>query len=106
MTKNTHRTYQQDIVGDGLSSIQKVREPHQYRSGPGIKYALIGICILFLFVMLVLPLLVVVTNALRDGWEAYKEAVLDEYTIRALQLTLFATAARSEEHTSELQSQR
>ncbi len=93
MTKNTHRTYQQDIVGDGISSIQKVREPHQYRSGPGIKYALIGICILFLFVMLVLPLLVVVTNALRDGWEAYKEAVLDEYTIRALQLTLFATAA-------------
>lgn len=92
MAGKEQRTYQQDIVGDGVSSIQKVREPHREDSGQGVKYALIGICVLFLFVMLVLPLAVVLTNALRDGWQAYREAVLDEYTIKALQLTLLAAA--------------
>ena len=90
MAKKVQRTYQQDIVGDGISSIQKVREPHRERPGKGVKYVLIGVCTLFLSVMLLLPLTVVVTNALRDGWEAYREAVSDEYTIKALQLTLLA----------------
>lgn len=85
------RVYQQDIVGDGISSIQKVIEPQKAPSRNAVKYILIGICALFLFVMLVLPLVVVIANAFRDGWEAYKEAVLDEYTIKALQLTLLAT---------------
>ena len=34
-----------------------------------VKYLLIGISILFLFVMLVLPLIVVVTEALKKGWQ-------------------------------------
>lgn len=93
MAGKTQRTYQQDIVGDGITSVQKVREPHRETEGRGIKYILIGVCALFLFAMLVLPLIVVVTNALRDGWEAYREAVFDEYTVKALQLTLFATVA-------------
>ena len=75
MAKKVQRTYQQDIVGDGISSIQKVREPHGERPGKGVKYALVGICTLFLSVMLLLPLAVVVANALRDGWEAYREAI-------------------------------
>ena len=93
MAEKTQRTYRQDIVGDGISSVQKVREPHKENEGRGIKYALIGTCTLFLFVMLVLPLVVVITNALRDGWEAYREAVFDEYTVKALHLTLLATVA-------------
>ena len=36
-----------------------------------VKYLLIGISVLFLFVMLVLPLFVVVTEALKKGWEVY-----------------------------------
>ena len=36
-----------------------------------VKYLLIGISILFLFVMLVLPLFVVVTEALKKGWQVY-----------------------------------
>ena len=40
-----------------------------------VKYLLIGISILFLFVMLVLPLIVVVTEALKKGWQVYVEAV-------------------------------
>ena len=90
MAEKTQRTYQQDIVGDGISSVQKVREPYKENGGRSIRYVLIGICALFLFVMLVLPLIVVITNALRDGWEAYREAVFDEYTVKALQLTLLA----------------
>ena len=46
-----------------------------------VKFLLIGISVLFLFVMLVLPLFVVVTEALKKGWQVYVEAVTDSYTI-------------------------
>lgn len=82
---------QQDLVGDGISSIQKVIEPHRDEGGDSVKCLLITFCAMFLFVMLVLPLLVVVINALQDGWKVYKENVVDEYTIKALHLTLAAT---------------
>ena len=93
MSKKKQRGYSQDVVGDGINSIQKVMEPPKGRSNRGVIYFLIGVSVLFLFLMLVLPLVVVVTNALRDGWDAYTEAVFDEYTIHALQLTLFATVS-------------
>lgn len=56
-----------------------------------VKWLLIGISVLFLGIMLVLPLFVVVTEALRKGWAFYIEAITDEYTIKALILTLEAT---------------
>ena len=59
-----------------------------------VKYLLIGISILFLFVMLVLPLFVVVTEALKKGWQVYVEAVTDSFTIAALMLTLKAQSLR------------
>ncbi len=93
MSEKNQITYEQDLVGDGINSIQKVIEPHKEEPGPGIKYTLIGISALFLFLMLVLPLIVVVVNALRDGWEAYAKAVTDEYTVKALGLTLLATVS-------------
>ena len=91
MSENKQEIYQQDMVGDGINSIQKVIEPPKYDSGNAVKYILIGLCTLFLFVMLILPLIVVITNALREGWAVYKDAVLDKYTIKALRLTLMAT---------------
>lgn len=91
--KEKKRNYDQDVVGDGINSIQKVLEPADRDSNNIVKYALISICVLFLFVMLVVPLAVVIVNALKDGWTVYRRAVLDEYTIKALQLTLLATAA-------------
>lgn len=93
MSENKQELYQQDVVGDGIHSIQKVIEPPGYDSGHAIKYVLIGLCTLFLVVMLILPLIVVIMNALREGWAAYKDAVLDEYTMKALQLTLLATVS-------------
>lgn len=91
MSKKAERTYEQDVVGDDINSIRKVIEPPRRDSDQAVKYILIGISVMFLFFMLVLPLLVVAANALRDGWNAYREAVFDEYTVKALKLTLLAT---------------
>ena len=81
----------QDAAGDGLSSLRKVTEPHHDEGSPLVKYVLVGAGALFLAVMLVLPLCVVVVNALKDGIDAYMEAVLDEYTVRAFGLTALST---------------
>lgn len=91
MSKKTIETYERDVVGDGINSIQKVVAQSGDNSRNVVKYILIGVSVLFLFLMLVLPLIVIVVNALRDGWMAYGEAVLDEYTVKALRLTLLAT---------------
>lgn len=93
------RDYREDMVGDSIQSLQKVISPREKdvlppRKGDSYKWAkwvFVGISVLFLLLMLVLPLILVVSSALRDGWEAYQKAVLDEYTIKALQLTLLAT---------------
>ena len=90
MEKEKQKTYEQDVIGDGVQSLQKVIAPHKEEGGRGVKYALIGISAACLFVMLVLPLAVVISNAVRDGWTAFQEAVMDEYTVKALQLTLLA----------------
>lgn len=91
MSEKIEETYEQDVIGDGINSIQKVIEPHREESGRMTRFILIGISMLFLFVMLVLPLIVVVVKALGDGWQAYTKAISDRYTVKALELTLFAT---------------
>lgn len=63
------------------------------QQGSGIiRYLLIGISVIFLSVMLVLPLILVIIQAFRDGWAAYQAAITDSYTVKALLLTLEATA--------------
>lgn len=57
------------------------------------KYMLIAVSALFLTIMLVLPMIVVIVNALKEGWSIYQSNVLDEYTIKALGLTLLATVS-------------
>ena len=56
------------------------------------KWVLIAISAIFLTVMLIIPLVYVLITALRDGWNAYVNAVTDEYAIKAILLTLKATA--------------
>jgi sulfate/thiosulfate transport system permease protein len=56
-----------------------------------IQKTLILISVLFVFFMLVMPMIVVITKSLSNGLQAYKEAVLDKYTIKALVLTFQAT---------------
>lgn len=56
-----------------------------------IKILLITISILFIGLMLLLPLAVVLVTALKSGITAYLSAVSDNYTIKALFLTVEAT---------------
>lgn len=56
-----------------------------------VKYILIGICVLFLFVMLVLPLCYIVSIALGSGIKTYLAAITDKYTLKAMKLTIIAT---------------
>lgn len=56
-----------------------------------LKWVLIIISFLFIGIMLVLPLVIVIIQALKSGWETYIQAVTDQYTVRALILTLKAT---------------
>lgn len=63
------------------------------KSGGALKWVLIGISAVFLFVMLILPLIYIISTALREGWETYVASVTDEYAIKAIILTLQATVA-------------
>ena len=56
-----------------------------------VKYILIGICVLFLFVMLMLPLCYIVSIAFGSGIKTYLAAITDKYTLKAMKLTIIAT---------------
>lgn len=60
----------------------------QSRTSRIVKWLLIGLCAVFLVVLLVLPLIYVVVTAIRDGWNAYVKAVTDTYAVKAILLTL------------------
>lgn len=56
-----------------------------------LAWALIALAALFLLVMLVLPLVLVASEALSKGWQAYQEAITEPFAVKALSLTLEAT---------------
>lgn len=62
------------------------------KGSKAVKFILIGVSFLFVIVMLVLPLITVIVEALKQGIEVYIQSVTDEYTIKAILLTLEATA--------------
>ncbi|QHQ62451.1 sulfate ABC transporter permease subunit CysW [Anaerocolumna sedimenticola] len=64
---------------------------NQMTESKGIKLLLIGIGIIFLTVMLILPLFLILAEALKKGLGAYLGAITDKYTVEALRLTLLAT---------------
>ncbi len=66
---------------------------NQYKESKLVPVILIIISTLFLFIMLVMPLVVIITESLGKGFEVYKKAVTDEYTFKALMLTIQATVA-------------
>ncbi|MBQ8172306.1 MAG: sulfate ABC transporter permease subunit CysW [Oscillospiraceae bacterium] len=61
------------------------------KGSKAVKWILIGISFLFVFLMLVLPLITVIAESLQQGFAVYAEAVADEYTVKAVLLTLEAT---------------
>ncbi|RII36095.1 sulfate ABC transporter permease subunit CysW [Clostridium chromiireducens] len=56
-----------------------------------MKYGLISISVLFLVLMLIIPLISIISEALAKGFNAYLKAVSDGYTLKAMNLTLIAT---------------
>ena len=53
-----------------------------------VRYSLIGISLLFVFLMLILPLITVITEAFKQGFAVYSKAVSD---VKAILLTLEAS---------------
>lgn len=58
-----------------------------------MKVLLIAISAIYIILLLVLPLLFVLTQAFKNGWQVYIENITDTYTIKAIQLSLTAMAA-------------
>lgn len=56
-----------------------------------LRFFLIGISALFVFLMLILPLITVIVESLKSGIDTYWKAVSDEYTVKAVLLTIEAT---------------
>ena len=58
---------------------------------PGwVRYALIAVALIFLTLFLFVPLVAVFTEALKKGWDVYKESVLDPDALSAIRLTFIA----------------
>jgi sulfate transport system permease protein len=56
-----------------------------------LKYGLISVSVLFLVLMLIIPLVSIISEALAKGFDSYVKAVSDGYTLKAMNLTLIAT---------------
>ena len=61
------------------------------RESESIKRLLIFLAGTFLFLMLILPLILVASEALAKGWNAYVRALTEPFAIKALILTIEAT---------------
>jgi sulfate transport system permease protein len=59
---------------------------------PWVRYLLIGIAMAFMLLFLILPLAAVFTEALRNGWVAYLEALTEREAWAAIRLTLLTAA--------------
>lgn len=57
-----------------------------------VKWLLIGLCAVFLMVLLILPLAYVLVTALREGIAEYRAAVTDIYAVKSVMLTLKVVA--------------
>ena len=56
-----------------------------------VKYGLIAISVLFLVLMLIIPLISIISEALSKGFNVYIKAVSEGYTFKAMNLTFVAT---------------
>ena len=84
--ENTVNTVTQVISREGSTEIHA-----KTADSKAVKIILITVSVLFLFVMLVMPLITVIYEAFRKGLVPYLEAISDPDTMSALLLTLEAT---------------
>lgn len=62
------------------------------REAPYVKWLVISVALSFFAIFLLLPLVAVLVEALRRGWETYARALLDADALAAMRLTLMAAA--------------
>ncbi|MEK5261709.1 MULTISPECIES: sulfate ABC transporter permease subunit CysW [Paenibacillus] len=85
----------QAITGQELASapVRSSAPPNRVTTeAPWVKWTLIVAAFLALLWVLVLPLIVVLTEALKQGWGVYVEALRDPDAMSALRLTLLVAA--------------
>lgn len=75
------------IVTNPRSSAEAKTQKH-LTEAPVVRWILIGIALLFIALVVVLPLVTVISQSLRKGWDVYIEALSDPDALAALKLTL------------------
>lgn len=64
----------------------------EQKPSKAFQWFLIAVCVIFLGIFLILPLIYVLVTAFREGIGPYLAAITDEYALKAVTLTLQATA--------------
>lgn len=75
------------IVTNPRSSAEAKTQKH-LTEAPVVRWILIGIALLFIALVVVLPLVTVISQSLRKGWDVYIGALSDPDALSALKLTL------------------
>ncbi|MBN2982864.1 MULTISPECIES: sulfate ABC transporter permease subunit CysW [Cohnella] len=76
------------IVTNPLGRKKRAPSPKHLTESGFVRFALIGIALLFLGLIVVLPMISVLAEAFRKGWGAYVDALADPDAMAALRLTL------------------
>jgi sulfate transport system permease protein len=75
-----------------MSAVEKINVPHRRTEPPFVRRLLIGTALAFMALFLVVPLVSVFAEALRQGWGFYFQTLRDPMTLSAIKLTLIAAA--------------
>jgi sulfate/thiosulfate transport system permease protein len=79
-----------DQLKDQAAAAQAPRKATNTLEPAWVRWALILVALAFLTLFLFVPLVAVFTEALRKGWDTYREAVLDPDALSAIRLTFIA----------------
>lgn len=69
----------------------EIHDKKEIKARKRTKYILIGISVIFIVFLLVLPIISIIINSLKQGFEFYFSALSTDYVISSLGVTLFAT---------------
>ncbi len=79
------------IVTNPRSGKSRPARPHLTESS-AVRWTLIAIALLFLGLIVILPMISVIAESFRKGWESYVSALTDPDAMAALKLTLITAA--------------
>jgi sulfate transport system permease protein len=73
-----------------MTAVENVNAPHRRTEPPFVRRLLIIVALAFMALFLVVPLVSVFAEALRQGWDYYFQTLRDPMTLSAIKLTLIA----------------